>query len=74
MAKTKLHETIDSALDAMSDILNGAAHKAGLAATLAANEANTNGAIGAIVDLEDDLETALALYRTALALHRRNRE
>lgn len=32
-----------------------------------------NGAIGAILDLDRDLEDALALYRAALALHRAGR-
>lgn len=71
MAKTKLDETIVSALDALAGILASAAGQAGAAIRPGLD---INEAIGTIIGLEDDLETALALYKTALALHRRNRE
>ena len=34
------------------------------------NDKNRNGAIGAVLDLERGLESALALLRASLALHR----
>lgn len=77
MAKTKLDEMIGATLSTMADILIRASEKATIAAaTMAAGDsaAETNLAIGTVVGLEDDLETALALYKTALSLHRRNRE
>jgi len=39
----------------------------------AIQQGEQNQAIGAILDLEKDLEDALALYRAAIALHRAGR-
>lgn len=64
-------EAIQANTQALADVLSQAADRAGEAATRSANERDQNGAIGTLVGIEADLESALALYRAALALHRR---
>ena len=54
----------------LADLLSQAAARAEEAATRSANERDQNGAIGTLIGIEEDLESALALYRAALALHR----
>ena len=57
-------------IQALADLLSAASARAAEAATRSANESDQNGAIGTLVGIEHDLESVLALYRAALALHR----
>ena len=63
-------EAIKANVQAMADLLSIATARAGEAATRSANERDQNGAIGTLIGIEEDLESVLALYRAALALHR----
>lgn len=63
-------EAIKANIQALADILSTTTARAAEAATRSANECDQNGAIGTMVGIERDLESVLALYRAALALHR----
>ena len=57
-------------MQALADLLAVVKVRAAEAATLSANESDQNAAIGTLVGIEQDLESVLALYRAAVALHR----
>lgn len=59
---------IEQLIAIISDTLGGACNLA-LVARVAMREGNQNLAIGTLRPLEAQLETALALYRSVLALH-----
>jgi uncharacterized membrane protein YdfJ with MMPL/SSD domain len=63
-------EAVKANIQAMAEMLSAATARAAEAATRSANERNQNGAIGTLIGIDQDLESVLALYRAALALHR----
>ena len=63
---------IEQLIDIISDTLAGA-YNLSAAARGAMREGNRNLAIGTLLPLEAQLETAMALHRSVLALHQHSR-
>lgn len=66
------HLQIEQLIDILGDTLAGA-HNMSLVARDAMRTSNQNLAIGTLLPLGAQLETALALHRSVLALHQQSR-
>jgi hypothetical protein len=72
MTRDIAKKAIAANIQALADTLRAAVDRIA-EAELAIRQDEYNQAIGSIIDLDERLETALALYRAALALHRAGR-
>jgi len=72
MTPASTRKAIAANIEVMGELLLDAVQKVGIADE-AISKGEQNQAIGAMHNIEQDLEYALALYRAAIALHRAGR-
>ena len=73
MTDTTTKAAISANLHALGEILDDAQLRVSEAIMAIDGDGNQNGAIGAVLDLDQQMESAHALLRAALSLHRNKR-